>query len=276
VLVGGYSIYIRHITHKKGNRTKKKEQEGNYIPDPSFSLQIYLTMTRTKNSKPSKQGVVRVQMSNKAITSDHQKIKTKTKTSTKTTTKTKKKRTTTPQKRRCVSSKVRIQREIRKYSKSTDFLIPRAPFQRLVRQLMSEYKSDVRISKDALFALQAASEKLLAQGFQGAALLAETFKFQTVQTKHFRLGFAMAPTMNSSSLLCNSTQASNRKRVKHNRVPPTTVVVPTVVAHSPPTPTQDVNNIEQTIPQTTNTTVTETSIPGTNVCPTLPNPGNSD
>ena len=35
-------------------------------------------------------------------------------------------------------------REIRRYQKSTDLLIRRLPFQRLVREIAQEYKSDLR------------------------------------------------------------------------------------------------------------------------------------
>ena len=35
-------------------------------------------------------------------------------------------------------------REIRKYQKSTDLLIRKLPFQRLVREIASEYKNDLR------------------------------------------------------------------------------------------------------------------------------------
>ncbi len=52
-------------------------------------------------------------------------------------------------------------REIRRYQKSTDFLLRRAPFRRLVREVAQDFKSDLRFSKDALEALQEASESFL-------------------------------------------------------------------------------------------------------------------
>lgn len=51
-------------------------------------------------------------------------------------------------------------REIRRYQKSTDLLIKKLPFQRLVRKVASETK-DVRFEASALLALQEASEAYL-------------------------------------------------------------------------------------------------------------------
>ncbi len=44
-------------------------------------------------------------------------------------------------------------REIRKYQKSTDLLIRKLPFQRLVREIASEYKNDLRFQSSAVLAL---------------------------------------------------------------------------------------------------------------------------
>merc|ERR1711881_568514 len=41
-------------------------------------------------------------------------------------------------------------REIRKYQKSTDLLIRKAPFQRLVREIAQDFKTDVRFQSSAL------------------------------------------------------------------------------------------------------------------------------
>merc|ERR1712014_453112 len=40
-------------------------------------------------------------------------------------------------------------REIRKYQKSTDLLIRKLPFQRLVREIAQDYKSDLRFQSSA-------------------------------------------------------------------------------------------------------------------------------
>jgi histone H3 len=52
-------------------------------------------------------------------------------------------------------------REIRKYQKSTDLLIRKLPFQRLVREIAQDYKSDLRFQSNAVLALQEASESYL-------------------------------------------------------------------------------------------------------------------
>ena len=48
-------------------------------------------------------------------------------------------------------------REIRKYQKSTDLLIRKLPFQRLVREVAQDYKCDLRFQTTALLALQEAN-----------------------------------------------------------------------------------------------------------------------
>jgi histone H3 len=52
-------------------------------------------------------------------------------------------------------------REIRKYQKNTDLLIRKAPFQRLVREIACDIKSDLLMQSTALLALQEASEAYL-------------------------------------------------------------------------------------------------------------------
>lgn len=52
-------------------------------------------------------------------------------------------------------------REIRRYQRSTDLLIPKLPFQRLVRDISQDNLSDVRFSNNAMVALQEAAEDYL-------------------------------------------------------------------------------------------------------------------
>ena len=59
-------------------------------------------------------------------------------------------------------------REIRKYQKSTDLLIRKTPFMRLVREIAQDYKSDLRFQSTALLALQEASEGYLVGLFEDA------------------------------------------------------------------------------------------------------------
>eukprot|EP00798_Chlamydomonas_sp_ICE-L_P008938 gene8938-biopygen2847 len=67
-------------------------------------------------------------------------------------------------------------REIRKYQKSTDLLIRKLPFQRLVREILQDFKTDLRFQSSAVLALQEASEAYLVGLFEEcnfAAILAK-------------------------------------------------------------------------------------------------------
>ena len=57
-------------------------------------------------------------------------------------------------------------RDIRKYQKSTDLLIPKLPFARLVREMASEMRHDVRWQALAIEAIQWACEIYLVQWFE--------------------------------------------------------------------------------------------------------------
>ena len=63
-------------------------------------------------------------------------------------------------------------REIKRYQKSTDLLIPRAPFQRVVREICHGYDHDLRFQSQALVALQEAAEGYLTGVFEDANLCA--------------------------------------------------------------------------------------------------------
>jgi len=49
-------------------------------------------------------------------------------------------------------------REIRRYQKSTELLIRKLPFQRLVREIAQDFKTDLRFQSAAIGALQVNSE----------------------------------------------------------------------------------------------------------------------
>jgi histone H3 len=68
--------------------------------------------------------------------------------------------TPSPKRKRRARPGTAALREIRQYQKSTDLLIKKLPFQRLVRKVASEIK-DVRFEASALLALQEASEAYL-------------------------------------------------------------------------------------------------------------------
>lgn len=62
-------------------------------------------------------------------------------------------------------------REIRRYQKSTELLIRRLPFQRLVREIAQEFKADLRFQSSAVQAIQEAAEAYLVGLFEGVCLL---------------------------------------------------------------------------------------------------------
>ncbi|GLD47581.1 histone H3-like protein [Lates japonicus] len=57
-------------------------------------------------------------------------------------------------------------REIRRYQKSTELLIRKLPFQRLVREIAQDFKTDLRFQSSAVMALQEASEAYLVGLFE--------------------------------------------------------------------------------------------------------------
>ncbi|XP_040106068.1 uncharacterized protein LOC120870470 [Oryx dammah] len=64
-------------------------------------------------------------------------------------------------------------REIRRYQKSTELLIRKLPFQRLVREIAQDFKTDLRFQSSAVMALQEACEAYLVGLFEDTNLLLE-------------------------------------------------------------------------------------------------------
>ena len=85
-----------------------------------------------------------------------------------------------------INVKLRL-REIRRYQRTTDLLIRKAPFQRLVREIAQEMKKDVRFQSTALLALQEAAEVHLIQLFEDTNLCALHAKRVTVMPRDMRL-----------------------------------------------------------------------------------------
>ena len=78
-------------------------------------------------------------------------------------------------------------REIRKYQKSTELLIRKLPFQRLVREISQEYKSVLRFQTSAVLALQEASEAYMVGVFEDTNLCAIHAKRVTIMPKDMQL-----------------------------------------------------------------------------------------
>ena len=78
-------------------------------------------------------------------------------------------------------------REIRKYQKSTELLIRKIPFQRLVREMSHQIRPDLRFQSTALLALQEASEMFLIHMFEDVNVCAIHGGRVTIQPKDIRL-----------------------------------------------------------------------------------------
>jgi histone H3 len=78
-------------------------------------------------------------------------------------------------------------REIRKYQKSTQLLVRKLPFQRLVREIAQDYKSDLRFQSTAVLALQEAAEAYLVGLFEDATLCTLHAKRVTLMPKDIQL-----------------------------------------------------------------------------------------
>ena len=78
-------------------------------------------------------------------------------------------------------------REIRRYQKSTDLLIRKLPFQRLVREVAQDFKTDLRFQSSAIGALQEAAEAYLVGLFEDVNLCAIHAKRVTIMVKDINL-----------------------------------------------------------------------------------------
>ena len=83
-------------------------------------------------------------------------------------------------------------REIRRYQKSTELLIRKAPFQRLVREVLQDLEQgmglkDMRLQSTAVLALQEATEAYLVGLFEDAHLCAIHAKRVTLMPKDIQL-----------------------------------------------------------------------------------------
>ncbi|KDQ50486.1 hypothetical protein JAAARDRAFT_211657 [Jaapia argillacea MUCL 33604] len=79
--------------------------------------------------------------------------------------------------------------EIRRYQKSTDFLIRKLPFQRLLREIAQDFQTYLRFQLTAIAALQEASESYLVSLFKETNYAAIHAKRVTIQSKD--LAFAL-------------------------------------------------------------------------------------
>jgi len=78
-------------------------------------------------------------------------------------------------------------REIRRYQKSTELLIRKLPFQRLVREICDGIKEDYRWQSSAILAMQEACEQYLVSLFEDTNLCAIHAKRVTIMPKDMLL-----------------------------------------------------------------------------------------
>ncbi len=78
-------------------------------------------------------------------------------------------------------------KEIRHYQKTTNLLLRKLPFQRLVREVTTEYKTDLRFQATALQALQEAAEAYLTGLFEDTNLCAIHARRVTIMPKDIQL-----------------------------------------------------------------------------------------
>ena len=78
-------------------------------------------------------------------------------------------------------------REIRRYQKSTELLIRKLPFARLVREVAQDFKTDLCFQREAISALQEAGEAYLVGLFEDTNLCAIHAKHVTIMPKDIQL-----------------------------------------------------------------------------------------
>lgn len=78
-------------------------------------------------------------------------------------------------------------REIRKYQKSTELLISKAPFQRLVKEIAQDFNTNLRFQYSAIAALQEVTETFITTLFEDTQLCAIHAGRVTIKPKDMQL-----------------------------------------------------------------------------------------
>ncbi|THH09883.1 hypothetical protein EW145_g1725 [Phellinidium pouzarii] len=103
-------------------------------------------------------------------------------------------------------------REIRRYQKSTELLIRKLPFQRLVREIAQDFKTDLRFQSSAVMALQEAAEAYLVSLFEDTNLAAIHAKRVTIQPKDL----ALARRLRGERIMAIIYTESNHTKTNNN------------------------------------------------------------
>lgn len=85
-------------------------------------------------------------------------------------------------------------REIRKYQRTSNLLIPKTAFGRLVKEISNDCRVDLRWRKDALECLQEAAEQFITQTFEHTNLNAIHSNRVTITPKDMILALRIAKT----------------------------------------------------------------------------------
>jgi histone H3 len=95
-------------------------------------------------------------------------------------------------------------REIRKYQRSTELVLRKLPFQRLVREIAQGLKDSLRFQSTAILALQEAAEAYLVGLFEDTQLCAIHAKRCTIMPKDIQLARRIRGERNSEGMLIGS------------------------------------------------------------------------
>ncbi|XP_053681740.1 histone H3.1-like [Sabethes cyaneus] len=90
-------------------------------------------------------------------------------------------------KRRRYRPKAAALRKIRRYQKSIELLISKLPFQRLVREIAEDFRTDFRFQRSAVMALQVACEAYLVDLLENTSLCVIHAKRVTIMPKDIQL-----------------------------------------------------------------------------------------
>ena len=101
-------------------------------------------------------------------------------------------------------------REIKRYQKTTELLLPKAPFQKLVRDIAFGVRSDTKFASGAIAALQEATEAHIVGLFEDTNLCAIHAKRSTIMVQDMLL----ARRIRGEVLYCRGVEMGDRNMVK--------------------------------------------------------------
>eukprot|EP00397_Hematodinium_sp_SG-2012_P055007 GEMP01066793.1.p1 GENE.GEMP01066793.1~~GEMP01066793.1.p1 ORF type:complete len:178 (+),score=39.90 GEMP01066793.1:119-652(+) len=109
-------------------------------------------------------------------------------------------------------------REIRKFQRSTDLLIRKLPFQRVVREIAQEHRSELRFQSQAVVALQEAAEAYLVGLFEDTNLCALHARRVTIMPKDMSLARRIRGETPISSIQHWKTQKKITKKIVEEKM----------------------------------------------------------